>query len=349
MKRTAKPSAEWYARLVGGLVAAYIGWSVSRANVSVPPTDDERSYIAFLTLMSIGLGLVLAPYIFVHPLRALLDRARHMPSLDLAATGIGIFLGLGAAALLTVPLAYLPPLLSQFLPFGTAIVCAYIGAAVMHWRKNDLLALLQRPTDQPEPAQIQHYLVDTSVIVDGRITALAKTGVLDGTLVVPQFVLREVQQLADSPDELTRAKGKRGLQVLHTLQHDQGLPVMVADRELLHVHAVDDALVALAKAEGWCLLTNDNNLQQIAALQYIRTINLHQLADALRQPFANGDTLRVTIRQEGRERDQGVGFLHDGTMVVVEDARRLIGTEVAATITRVYQTNTGRIIFAQRM
>jgi uncharacterized protein YacL len=348
MKRTAKPSAEWYARLVGGLVAAYIGWSLSRANVNVPPNDEERAYVAFLTLMSIGLGLVLAPYIFVHPLRTLLDRARHMPSLDLAATGVGIFLGLGAAALLTVPLAYLPPLLSQFLPFGAAVVCAYIGAAVTNWRKNDLLALVQRSTDWPAPAQSQRYLVDTSVIVDGRIVALAKTGVLDGTLVVPQFVLREVQQLADSPDDLTRAKGKRGLEVLHTLQHEQILPLMVPDRELPHVRAVDDALVALAKAEGWCLLTNDNNLQQIAALQHIRTINLHQLADALRQPFAHGDTLHITIRQEGRERDQGIGFLHDGTMVVVEDAHRLIGTEVAATITRVYQTGTGRIIFAQR-
>ena len=349
MKRTAKLSAEWYARLVGGLVAAYIGWSLSRANVSVVPTDEERAYVAFLTLMSIGLGLVLAPYIFVHPLRALLDRARDMPSLDLAATGIGIFLGLGAAALLTVPLAYLPPLLSQFLPLGAAIVCAYVGAAVMNWRKNDLLALVQRPTARPEPAQPQHYLVDTSVIVDGRIAALVKTGVLNGTLVVPQFVLREVQQLADSPDDLTRAKGKRGLQVLHTLQHEQILPIMLPDRELLHVRAVDDALVALAKAEGWCLLTNDNNLQQVAALQQVRTINLHQLADALRQPFANGDTLRVTIRQEGRERDQGVGFLHDGTMVVVEDARYLTGKEIGVTVTRVYQTNTGRIIFGQRV
>ena len=115
------------------------------------------------------------------------------------------------------------------------------------------------------------------------------------------------------------------------------------------MRAVDDALVALAKAEGWCLLTNDNNLQQVAALQQVRTINLHQLADALRQPFANGDTLRVTIRQEGRERDQGVGFLHDGTMVVVEDARYLTGKEIGVTVTRVYQTNTGRIIFGQRV
>lgn len=349
MKRTAKPSAEWYARLLGGLAAAYLGWSVSRATANVPPTAEDQANIAFLTLMSIGLGLVLAPYILLYPLQSLLERARHMPSLDLAASGIGIFLGLGAAALLTIPLAYLPPLLSQFLPFGAAVVCAYVGAAVMNWRKNDLLALVQRPADQLAPAQTQRYLLDTSVIVDGRIAALAKTGVLDGTLVVPQFVLREAQHLADSADDLTRAKGKRGLQVLHTLQHEHALPIAIDEREFAHVRAVDDALVALAKADNLCLVTNDTNLQQVAALQQVRTINLHQLADALRQPFANGDTMQITIRQEGREREQGVGFLHDGTMVVVEDARQLIGKEIGVIVTRVYQTGTGRIIFAQRV
>jgi uncharacterized protein YacL len=348
VKRTAKPSAEWYARLLGGLAAAYLGWSVSRAHAGEPLTADDQANIAFLTLMSIGLGLVLAPYIILYPLQGLLQRARTMPSLDLAATCVGVFAGLCAGALLTVPLAYLPPLLSQFLPFGAAIMCAYIGAMIANWRKNELLALLQRQPAQATLPAARRYLLDTSVIVDGRIVALAKTGVLDGTLVVPQFVLREAQVLADSADDLTRAKGKRGLHVLHTLQHEQVLPVTIDEREFAHVRGVDDALVALAKADDLLLVTNDNNLQQVAALQQVRTLNLHQLADALRQPFAPGDMLQITIRQEGREREQGVGFLHDGAMVVVEDARHLIGKEISATVTRVYQTGTGRIIFAQR-
>lgn len=142
MKRTAKPSAEWYARLLGGLAAAYIGWSVSRANA------QDQANIAFLTLMSIGLGLVLAPYILLYPLQSLLQRARMMPSLDLAATSVGVFAGLCAGALLTVPLAYLPPLLSQFLPLGAAMVCAYIGAMIANWRKDDLLALIQRTSTE---------------------------------------------------------------------------------------------------------------------------------------------------------------------------------------------------------
>jgi uncharacterized protein YacL len=333
--------------VLGGLGAAYLGWSVSRANSSVPLTAEDQANIAFTTLISIGFGLVLAPYLILYPLRSLLQRARHMPSLDLAAICAGVFAGLCAGALLTVPLAYLPPLLSQFLPLGAAIACAYTGAMIANWRKNDLLALLQREPAQAAPPTAHRYLLDTSVIVDGRIVEVAKTGVLDGTLVVPQFVLREVQLLADSADDLTRAKGKRGLQVLHTLQHEQVLPVTIHERDE-PMRAVDDALVALAKADNLLLVTNDSNLQQVAALQQVRTINLHQLAEALRQPFSPGDLVQITIRQEGREREQGVGFLHDGAMVVVEDARHLIGKEIEVTVTRVYQTGTGRIIFAQR-
>lgn len=125
--------------------------------------------------------------------------------------------------------------------------------------------------------------------------------------------------------------------------------MLIDERVFPQVPAVDDALVALAKTDGLCLVTNDSNLQQVAALQQVRTFNVHQLADALRQPFTPGDTLRITIRQEGREREQGVGFLHDGTMVVVEDAWHLIGKEIEVTVTRVYQTGTGRIVFAQQV
>jgi uncharacterized protein YacL len=347
MRRTRKLSAEGYARILGGLAAAYIGWSISSTYAAVPPTDDQRFMIGLLTLVSIGFGLVLTPYLVVHPLHSVLQHAKHMPSLDLAATGIGVFLGLLAGVLLTFPLSQLPRLLGQYLPFGSALVCAYIGAVVVNWRKNDLLALIA-PKATPADTT-RRYLLDTSVIVDGRIAELAQTGVLDGTLLVPQFVLHEVQTLADSPDDLTRAKGKRGLHVLHLLQHEQQIPIAILDHAVPHSRAVDDALVALARAEQLWLVTNDANLQRVAELQQVKTINLHQVVDALCQPFMPGETLHIMIRQEGREREQGVGFLHDGTMVVVEDARRSIGQDVAVAVTRVYQTNTGRILFAQRM
>jgi uncharacterized protein YacL len=270
-----------------------------------------------------------------------------MPSLDLAATAVGIFLGLLAGVLLTFPLSYLPQMLGQFLPFGSALVCAYVGAVIVNWRKNDLLALVSH-TAAPAEAP-RRYLLDTSVIVDGRIAEVVKTGLLYGSLVVPQCVLHEVQTLADSADDLTRAKGKRGLQVLQMLQQERHVPVNIFDHPTAHTRPVDDTLVALAKAEQLWLVTNDANLQRVAELQHVKTLNLHEVADALRQPFMPGETFEITIRQEGREREQGIGFLHDGTMVVVEDARRLVGQDIAVAVTRVYQTNTGRIIFAQRV
>ncbi len=345
MRRTRKFSAEFYARLLGGLGAAYIVWTTSHSYAATPPTPDQQSSIVLLTLASIGFGLILTPYLTIHPLRSLLHRARHMPSLDLVAIGTGIFLGLLASVLLTFPLSHLPPMLGQYLPFASALLCAYIGAVVMHWRKDDLVALF---SSTAAPAAARRYLLDTSVLIDGRIAEVARTGILDGELIVPRCVLREVQLLADSGDDLTRAKGKRGLHELHILQQEHSPPIMLSEYDVPQAHAVDDALLTLAKTDRMWLVTNDGNLQRIAELQQVRTINLHQLADALRQPFLPGDTVRIVVRQEGREREQGNGFLPDGTMVVVEDARRMLGQEIEVVITRVYQTGTGRILFAQR-
>ncbi len=250
--------------------------------------------------------------------------------------------------MLTIPLSYLPGLLGDILPFVASLLCAYIGAAVITWRKNDLLDLVRRRKPGPEatPAPPRRFLVDTSVIIDGRIAEVARSGFFDSQLVVPTFVLQELQQLADSGDELTRTKGKRGLEVLRVLGESE-LPVEFGDHEVPNVREVDDKLVVLAKAEGMRLLTNDLNLHRVAELQRVEVLNLNNLAEALRVPFLPGEQLRITIRQEGREREQGVGFMQDGTMVVVEDARHQLGSDVLVTVTRVYQTGTGRIIFAQ--
>ena len=220
-----------------------------------------------------------------------------------------------------------------------------VSKAATTSRRSELerwLKVRQQPS-----ATNQRILLDTSVIVDGRISDVVRTGFVCGALVVPRFVLQEVQQLADSSDDLTRAKGKRGLEVLRGLQNNTDIMVDISDLDLPSVREVDDKLVALARAEGLALLTNDANLQQIAALQQVRVLNINALADAVRVPYTTGDRFTITIRNEGRERDQGVGFLHDGTMVVVEDARHLVGQDIAVAVTRLYTTQTGRILFAQ--
>jgi uncharacterized protein YacL len=291
---------------------------------------------------------VLTPYIVLYPYRSVMRRARTMPSLDLAATGVGLAIGLIVGVLLTFPLSHLPGPLGQYLPFVVATFCAYVGSVVINWRKTDLLSLFYERNETPvSTAQARQFLLDTSVIIDGRIIEVVKTGFLNGKIVVPRFVLQELQHLADSPDDLTRTKGKRGLDALRTIQEGGSVTVEITDADVPGMRDVDDKLVVLAKAENMWLITNDSNLHRIAELQRVEVLNLNNLADSLRVPFLPGEQLHVTIRQEGREREQGVGFMQDGTMVVIEDARHLLGSEVNVTVTRVYQTNTGRIIFAQ--
>lgn len=345
-----KFTANFYVRVLGAFVLAYTGWHFGAINSLNPPTYDQQLGTVLLMMSGLGLGLVLTPYLILYPYRAMMRRVRTMPSLDLVGTGMGLLLGLIVGVLLTIPLSYLPDPLGNYLPFVVAVFCAYIGSVVINWRKNDLLDLwYPRQESSVSSTSSRRFLVDTSVIIDGRIVDVVKTGFFNGKLVVPRFVLQEVQHLADSPDDLTRTKGKRGLEVLRAIQEGGSITVEINDTDVPGMRDVDDKLVVVAKAEGMWLITNDSNLHRIAELQRVDVLNLNNLADALRVPFLPGEQLHITIRQEGREREQGVGFMHDGTMVVIEDARHLLGNEVAVTVTRVYQTNTGRIIFAQLM
>ncbi len=194
--------------------------------------------------------------------------------------------------------------------------------------------------------QPRRYLLDTSVIIDGRIAGVSQTGFIEGTLLVPHFVLNELQMLADSADEMRRSKGKRGLEILNTIQKEAITPVEVVNVEVSGAQQVDDKLVTLARQYRCPIITNDHNLGRVAGLQGVKILSLNQLSDAVRPPVVQGQEIVVTIRDVGRERDQGISFLEDGTMIVVEDARRLVGREVSTKVTRVIQTQTGRIVFA---
>jgi uncharacterized protein YacL len=190
-------------------------------------------------------------------------------------------------------------------------------------------------------------VVDTSAIIDGRIAAVVQTGFVDGTLLVPTFVLNELQQLADSADELRRGRGKRGLDILNTMQKEASVPVEVINIEVPSAQQVDDKLIVIARQYQCPIITNDHNLGRVAELQGVKVLNLNQLADAVRPVVVPGQDLTVRVRDVGREREQGISFMNDGTMIVIEEARRLVGQEVDVTVTRVFQTQTGRIVFAQ--
>jgi uncharacterized protein YacL len=190
-------------------------------------------------------------------------------------------------------------------------------------------------------------LLDTSVIIDGRIADVARTGFLVGTLLIPRFVLNELQYIADSADSLRRQRGRRGMEVLSQLQKDTMAPVQISDIDVEGVREVDDKLVILARQLRCPILTNDYNLNRVAELQGVVVLNVNELANAVKSVLLPGETLEVDIIQEGKEAGQGVGYLDDGTMVVVEDGREFVERKTAVVVTKVLQTAAGRMIFAR--
>ncbi len=328
--------------------AGYIGFLFGNANSASPPTETQNWATSLLLLCGVGLGLLLTPYLTIEPLERIIRQSRAQPWPELVANLLGLFTGLLAGALVTAPLSRLLGLFGAVTPTIAALLFGYLGFRLAQARKQEILASVRTKTSSRTPeTKGRRTLVDTSIIIDGRIGDLIGTGFVTEMLLVPRFVLRELQRLADSADEMTRSRGKRGLDTLRMLQESQHSEIKISDEEFPEIREVDDKLVALARAERVTLLTNDMNLEHVAQLQGVRVLNLNRLTDAIRIPFAAGDRISVIVRSEGREWEQGVGFSDDGTMIVVEEARGLIGHEVHAVVTRVYATQSGRIIFAQ--
>jgi uncharacterized protein YacL len=190
-------------------------------------------------------------------------------------------------------------------------------------------------------------VVDTSVLIDGRIADIVESGFIVGTLVVPRFVLEEMQHIADSSDTVRRNRGRRGLEILSRIQKGDRSPVEIVEDEAPSIAEVDAKLVDMARRRSHLILTNDFNLNRVAELQGVRVMNVNSLANAVKPALLPGEDLRVKVTSAGKEQGQGVGFLDDGTMVVVENGARLVDRDVDVTVTRVLQTVAGRMIFAQ--
>jgi uncharacterized protein YacL len=192
-----------------------------------------------------------------------------------------------------------------------------------------------------------YKILDTSVIIDGRITDLCDTGFIEGTLVIPQFVLKELQFVADSADSLKRQRGRRGLDVLNHLQKSSQISVVIWEMDFPEIKDVDSKLIELGRQLDAKIVTNDVNLNKVAKLRGIAVLNINELANALRPVVLPGETMRIFILKEGKEKDQGVGYLDDGTMVVVDNSRRMIGQNIDITVTSVLQTTVGKMIFGR--
>jgi uncharacterized protein YacL len=190
------------------------------------------------------------------------------------------------------------------------------------------------------------FIVDTSAIIDGRIADVSQTGFIPGSLIIPRFVLDELHHIADSYDAVRRNRGRRGLEMLTKLQKESNIPIEISEMDVKDVPDVDGKLVKLAKIFGCAIITNDFNLNRVAEIQGVHVLNINELANAVKPVVLPGEEMQVRIIQEGKELGQGVGFLDDGTMIVVEGGRRYINSRVEVVVTRVLQTAAGRMIFA---
>ena len=268
---------------------------------------------------------------------------------------LGLVIGLLMGLLLGIPLAAFPPPLGTWLPLAVSLALGFGMAGLTIAKRHDLVlaaeavGLVRRPKDEDAGSALgePRVVVDTSAIIDGRIADIADAGFLQGTLVVPRVVLEELQKIADSPDTMRRARGRRGLEIVARLQKDDRVPVEIADEALPEIPEVDAKLVALARARSGIILTNDFNLNRVAEIQGLRVMNVNSLANAMKPAVLPGEELRVRVIQEGKEAGQGVGFLDDGTMIVVEGGARHLDREISVVTTRVLQTVAGRMIFAQ--
>jgi uncharacterized protein YacL len=225
-----------------------------------------------------------------------------------------------------------------------------LGVAAMLSREEEFAQFLSRyvPVSGKGAARLARYIVlDTSAIIDGRVADIAQTGFIMGTLVIPRFVLEELRYIADSPDALRRNRGRRGLDVLGRLQKESLAPIQVSDTDFPDARDVDTKLIRLAKSLNCPVMTNDFNLNRVAELEGVRILNMNSLANAVKVVVLPGEEMAVRIIQEGKEMGQGVAFLDDGTMVVVEGGRRHLNEDLEVTVTRVLQTVAGRMIFAQ--
>jgi uncharacterized protein YacL len=310
--------------------------------------------LAAWTIAWLVVGFALLPYVTVVPASWLIRRVQELSTAEFVTAVIGLFVGLLLGLLLGLPLAQIDGPLGTWLPLGISL---FLGLGMMGLtvaKRFDLIAaaegtgLVRRPGEPKASSEGEpRIVVDTSVLIDGRIAEIIESGFVYGTLVVPRFVLAELQHIADSSDTLRRNRGRRGLEILNRMQRDARTPVEIVEDDAPGIAEVDAKLVELAKRRSHVVLTNDFNLNRVAELQGVRVMNINSLANAVKPAVLPGEDLRVKVIQEGKEAGQGVGFLDDGTMIVVEGGARLIDREVDLTVTRVLQTVAGRMIFAQ--
>jgi len=279
-------------------------------------------------------------------------RLQQIPTYAFLAAIVGLVIALFISVLLAFPISMLPGLWGKITPIVVTFFLSLVVTSITVARGRELLWMfgISVPAKAvgigrivPRNGQV---IVDTSAIIDGRIGDIGQAGFIPGSLIIPRFVLNELHHIADSYDSVRRNRGRRGLEILTKLQKESNIPVEISEMDVQDIPDVDSKLVQLAKIFGCAIITNDFNLNRVAELQGVQVLNINELANAVRPVVLPGEDMEVRIIQEGKEFRQGVGFLDDGTMIVVEDGRRHINSSIEVVVTRVLQTAAGRMIFA---
>lgn len=282
------------------------------------------------------------------------EKLQKTPLADVLGGTIGMVIGLLVAYLFSSTIREIP-VIGLSVQFFASILLAYLGLRIGFAKREDLVSLFagrltakDRDKDKKQAfKQGEAKLLDTSVIIDGRIADLVQTGFLDGVLVIPSFVLQELQHIADSSDVLKRNRGRRGLDVLNRIQKELKVKVQVVEIDFDDIQEVDSKLVRLAKQMNGKVVTNDFNLNKVCELQGVAVLNINDLANALKPIVLPGEELSVQVIKDGKEYNQGVAYLDDGTMIVIEGGREHIGGKLDVLVTSVLQTSAGRMIFAK--
>lgn len=301
-------------------------------------TDNIVTSLALVAGLFVALGIL---------------RLRKLSLQSLVFIITGAIIGLLLGALASVPLGKLPEPAGGLLPILASIILTFTSVSAIWTRRSSILHMLPFLQMDPSigsstinPGVSSKILVDTSVIIDGRIADIAVAGFIPGQLLVPRFVLAELQNIADSEDAMRRSRGRRGLEVLNRLRDTPGIEVEVIEDDVQSIKEVDAKLVSLAQTFSCDVLTTDYNLNRVAQIQGVRVLNINELANAIRPVVLPGEEMLVRVVQLGKEKNQGVGYLADGTMIVVENGDKLMGQEVSTEVTRVFQTVAGKMIFA---
>jgi uncharacterized protein YacL len=324
-----------FASAIGYFIADQIAYNI----------PNDRRVIDNLAYLGIGSGFIIAILTILFE-----ERAKKTPLRIIVGGALGLIIGLVVANLLTYPL-FLNILNDPYLELGGYLLinCSlgYIGLNLGMKKGEEFEGRFLTGLSDRFKKESNAKILDTSVIIDGRIADICETGFLEGSIIIPQFVLRELQYIADSPDSLKRARGKRGLDILQRIQKQVHCSVSITDHDFPEIREVDAKLIELAKKLHAKIVTNDSNLNKIAELQGINVLNINNLAATMRPVILPGEVMNILVLREGKEQGQGIGYLDDGTMVVIDNARRFMGRNVDIAVTSVLQTANGRMIFSK--